>query len=279
MATWDWSSNFEGPTPGSQIDTVDDTDLGSDLDEIINQRMKAIRERANVEHDWSDSSIDGAYSELGRHNPGSARAFFGTTAPTTLWKPDGTAGADTAGTPGLDDGRLWVDSDDNNRLYVRDAAAWELVNPAELYTAELTGGDWTGDAGTELYVRDNGANDLQVTVTGADGSKLYRISCMGEITNDGLGAHDMTVAIKTGTGATAPTDTTRKVQFFDDMQSSGLEQEARFSIPEYVFAVPAAPNNVVSVSIFSIGTGSDDVIIRAGTTTGRTAHLTVAWHI
>lgn len=61
----------------------------------------------------------------GRSRAGSARAFFTSTTPTA------TPYTDALGSTTLDDGRLWVDSANLNRLWVRDqttGVAWEQCN-------------------------------------------------------------------------------------------------------------------------------------------------------
>jgi hypothetical protein len=61
----------------------------------------------------------------GRFRAGSARAFFTGTTPTA------TPGTDALGSTTLDDGRLWSDSGNRNRLWVRNQSgttAWEQCN-------------------------------------------------------------------------------------------------------------------------------------------------------
>ena len=81
----------------------------------IRETRNEVRRRADVEHDWSTINVGDLDS--GRHRKGSARAFFQAGSPATMPYPD-TNGASSV----LDDGRLWVDSDDNS-LWVNTSAS------------------------------------------------------------------------------------------------------------------------------------------------------------
>ncbi len=131
MALKDWTTSFESE--------VDDGDLVSELDTFINDRMVAVRERGLVEHDWPGSSVSAGFGQTGRHNPGSARAFFQTAAPTALRRPDGGAHpGDTNSNTALDDGRMWFDSDAGYKLYVRDQSGGPAWEPAKAVPDEAS---------------------------------------------------------------------------------------------------------------------------------------------
>lgn len=104
-----WDTAFEGSPPESQ-----DHGRGG---ERIRETKTTARARLAVQHNVGDATVTTGYTDDGRHNPGSAVAFYGGTEaaprPTTLWKPDGTAlSTIPAGSVNLgstDRGRLWVD--------------------------------------------------------------------------------------------------------------------------------------------------------------------------
>lgn len=117
-----WNNAWE-TTPG-------DAGLLSDLDTNFFDFKGEVRKRLDAEHDFSTFSPD--TNDTGRQLEGSARAFMTTAAPANLGHND------FQGSPALDNGRLWVDSDgggassiDDNQLFVQDGAApakWEGVN-------------------------------------------------------------------------------------------------------------------------------------------------------
>ena len=111
MSVGDWTTGYHSEPDGA-------TDPGSVLDDELQTLKALIRERAAIEHDWGTSSFSGGFQDSGRHTNGSARAFAQNTAPTTLLKPDGTAGNTL--TSALDGGRLWIDTNQHNRGYVLD---------------------------------------------------------------------------------------------------------------------------------------------------------------
>jgi hypothetical protein len=91
--------------------------------EKIRETRNEVRRRADVEHDWSTANVGD--TDSGRHRKGSARAFFQATAPTAMPYAD-TGGSTTL----LDEGRLWIDSDDGT-LWANEAptsAAWGRVS-------------------------------------------------------------------------------------------------------------------------------------------------------
>lgn len=105
MATWD--STFNASPPESQ-------DHGRGGERIRETRAEA-RLRLSPEHNAGDSSLGTGYSDDGRHNPGSARAFATATRNTTLKASDGTNNAQGPGgfsgaiAASTDKGRLWLD--------------------------------------------------------------------------------------------------------------------------------------------------------------------------
>ena len=116
----DWNSAFNT--------NPDATDKVADGDDDILATRQAVNERARAALDWN--TIDAGYTGTGRPLPGSARAFFQASDPTTMLAPDGTSPAtDRNGSSTLDDGRLLIRTDQNNRLYVRNQStpAWEPV--------------------------------------------------------------------------------------------------------------------------------------------------------
>lgn len=96
----------------------------------INALRQAVRLRMAKEHETPDAASVG-----GEHLHGSARVYYQAAAPT--FKPDGVTDLDDE-----DDGRLWLDSD-NNKIYVYSAAtdSWVDTTPApdptEIYSFNL----------------------------------------------------------------------------------------------------------------------------------------------
>jgi hypothetical protein len=118
-----WDTTFNN-TP------VDGDGAGGGNEEIQDTR-KETANRANTEHAWNSTSIDGEPIDTGRHREGSARAFYESAQPTTLKAADYSPTTSTSpnnGSNALDPGRLWVDSD-NKQLYVNTGAGatWSPV--------------------------------------------------------------------------------------------------------------------------------------------------------
>lgn len=120
-----WTTTYESdPTA---------TDPVSQGDDHLRALKTETRRRGVVEHDWSTVAAFG--TDTGRHYPGAARVFFQSAAPTV----DGSISAaclfrpDTAGNQGCDEGRVWIDSDDNSINVCDDTDsdgdcdAWEAV--------------------------------------------------------------------------------------------------------------------------------------------------------
>lgn len=217
MATWNGpgAGTFEGEPLGT-------TDAGT-TDETFKALKQEVRERGAVEHDWSDATVSTnpkGTNDDGRHRLGSARAFFQTTAPTVLTV------VDQLGSNTLDDGRLWVDSDDENILRVRDqgAAAWEAVGIVSLDNAgdvdltttapttgdqlQYNGSDWIPVSPEVQFVRvsapqvfSRGAalaavTDLTAAITVPATGRYYlraSVKLAGD-TNSAIGAHMTVIA-------------------------------------------------------------------------------------
>jgi hypothetical protein len=111
MATWD--ATFEAAPDGGNPPST--------LDDAIRAHKAAVEERMKNEHTtYSGDSTSGTASVDWRHKKGSARAYYQSAAPTNQ---PGTAGS---GLGSGDDGRLFVDSDDD-ALYVWNGTAFEGV--------------------------------------------------------------------------------------------------------------------------------------------------------
>ena len=85
----------------------------------VNTLREGVADRIAKEH------VHPAAADVGgEHLEGSARAYFQDGAPVN--RPDGGGALAAA-----DEGRLWVDSNDSNKLYVWDgvAGAWEEASP------------------------------------------------------------------------------------------------------------------------------------------------------
>jgi hypothetical protein len=123
-----WDAAFEAAPAASE-------DISQGASRITTLKTD-IRDRAQVESNFGN--IDTGYSDDGRANPGSARTFNGTTAPTQLLSPNGTDPAigpsGFSATLGTNDtGRLWLDtSGDANVPILKwwDGNSWNPVQPA-----------------------------------------------------------------------------------------------------------------------------------------------------
>jgi hypothetical protein len=124
-----WNTAYEG-LPA-------DSDPLGDANEELHQTKLAIRNRAAVElcigsgFTGSDDGcpvIGTGDNDNGRLREGAARAFYDNGPITALQNPDYDVGGG-AGADGLDDGRLWIDSNDSNKFWVynESAAAWQVV--------------------------------------------------------------------------------------------------------------------------------------------------------
>ena len=130
-----WAAFTASPTPWSA--TFEANPVGTDspalLDDIDRQVKVEVRSRVETEHDFGTQAVSGDTNDDGRHREGSARAFVQSTEPPV----DGTTAAiclptaDDDGDRHCDEGRIWMDSDDN-----------------ALYVAEDTGADGDADVWT-----------------------------------------------------------------------------------------------------------------------------------
>jgi hypothetical protein len=92
--------------------TPSDTDNPGEGDDRLREGKSETRKRADQEHEWLGTASTGETV----HKAGSARAYYQTSAPTL--RPDGITALGAN-----DDGRIWVDSD-NNDAWVWDGSAF-----------------------------------------------------------------------------------------------------------------------------------------------------------
>jgi hypothetical protein len=178
-----WTTVWEGePANTDQVSSGDD--------EIVELKV-TIRENIVPEHDMGDAA---GYADSGRHNPGSARAYFQAAAPTFIQRPNNATQNDKNGSNALDAGRLWVDSDADNKLYAYDAA-WEAVSahPAILFDRAAYSGALVallaagvpGDLAALVGGSGATANIAMVTVP-AEG--VYNVHVTARVTIENTGA-------------------------------------------------------------------------------------------
>lgn len=160
MPTTPWTSTFEANPPGSEAK--------SQGDNRIREHKEAVRERAEIEHDWGPSGAN----DDGKHLAGSACAFYQSSEPA----------ATSSGATLAPSGRLLVRSDAQNQLYVWDdsSAAFSLVNNidpstmhdfVQLQDVVTIGGSWTTINGT---TNKGAGTDLEVSVD-VPSAGLWRI--------------------------------------------------------------------------------------------------------
>jgi len=170
------------------------TELVSSLDTWITDMKEAIRERFGQEHEFALGNID-ASAKAGRHLTGSARAYYQPGVPT--------APTDYAS------GRIWIDSDDDNRLYIHDgttgfvqptvgtvlAAAGTLIVPIASPPAQTASGSVVWDS----------ANSLLTVGTGATRKTVADTDSTQTLTNKTLTSpvlNSPTLTLKSGSGST-----------------------------------------------------------------------------
>jgi hypothetical protein len=120
-----WDSSFENVP-------ADAEDISQGAGRIRTLKTDT-RERAQVESNWGD--IATGYTDDGRANPGSARAFAQAAAPTQLLSPNGSDPAlgpsgFSAALSTSDNGRLWLDTTDSANVPVLKwwtGTAWQTV--------------------------------------------------------------------------------------------------------------------------------------------------------
>ena len=178
MTVGDWTTGFNATPDGA-------TELGSVLDDKIQELKTLIRERASIELNWGTASFEAGYGDTGRANPGSARAFVQTGTPTGLRRPDNSANqTGTSLTKAADQGRLWADTNDNNRLYVIDpdaAGAGATFNPVAAIPTHTD--IVTGTSTSTAAIASGGVTDLTFSdaslLTPAEG--IWRIWVMAQV--------------------------------------------------------------------------------------------------
>jgi len=127
-----WDGNFE-------TNVTDISTLVMDLDSRINEIKADSRHRIETEmcvgSGFVGSGTNCTAADDGRLREGACRAFFQAAAPTQIAVDDDDA------SNALDDGRVWTDSDDFNRLYVYDngAGAFEYTDQTNAALVTLTG--------------------------------------------------------------------------------------------------------------------------------------------
>ena len=136
-----WNGTYEGVPDGG--------DSPSTLDNSIRDFKTSTEGRMENEHDtYVADGTAGAESKDWRHKEGSARAYYQSAEPTNQPGSNGAAlGAD-------DNGRLWVDSDDDTQK-VWDGSAFKLISTPRLLVQhqESSGIDGGSAAGTTWNVR------------------------------------------------------------------------------------------------------------------------------
>ena len=114
------SSPFDGTGWPTTLTPTGDEPHGNANQEIFDLRQ-GIKKRMDYEHEALTGSA--APDAGGRHKAGSAVAFFQAAKP-----PRQVGGVTTLLNAG-DNGRLWIDKNNNNRLYVWDATDFETCAP------------------------------------------------------------------------------------------------------------------------------------------------------
>ena len=132
MGLGDWTSTWQAnASDASTISTTDD---------FLNETKLYTQERGVIEHDWGTSSLGSGLTDGGRHKPGSARAFYQDATPQRLRQFDNTLedAASWAVLDSDDGGRLWVETDNNNKLWVYDGAGvWEEVGATPSWPSSI----------------------------------------------------------------------------------------------------------------------------------------------
>jgi len=136
----------------------DGDDAPSSLDNQQRAHRAAVEERMENEHDTVSDDTAGLASRDWRHKKGSARAYYETPAPT---KQPGSEGASLDDLTGLDDGRLWIDSD-TDVMSVWDGDEFTPVNSNPAGVILFYGGA-TAPTG---YFLCNGASKSKTTYPG-----------------------------------------------------------------------------------------------------------------
>jgi hypothetical protein len=151
-----WDAAFEASPAGS-----DSPALG---DNKITELKSAIRERVEKEHDLATST--GTFASHGWHKLGSAKVYYGTSAPTV--RPDGSTALTSA-----DAGRMWINSS-TYAVQVYTGTAWVGVASNNLYTETITGSNTFAAFGTDSVITLSNASAAGVSI--ANGAALAGIS-------------------------------------------------------------------------------------------------------
>lgn len=151
-----WDAAFEASPAGG-----DSPALG---DNKITELKSATRERGEKEHDWAIST--GTYASHGWHKLGSAKVYYGTSAPTV--RPDTSTALTSA-----DAGRIWINSA-TYAVQVYTGTAWVGVASNNLYTETITGSNTFAAFGTDSVITLSNASAAGVSI--ANGASLPGIS-------------------------------------------------------------------------------------------------------
>jgi hypothetical protein len=110
-ALGDWTTSYNASPDGA-------TDTGDILDDQLRTLKAEIQMRAKKELDWGTAAFETGYTDTGRANPGSARAFLQNSAPTSLRRFDNSGNQTSGSLTDNDVGRLWVDFNEGLSLSV-----------------------------------------------------------------------------------------------------------------------------------------------------------------
>jgi len=205
-----WSTTNEGNAGATG--SIENSSAPSTIDDHIRQTRQQVRKRMGVEHHFGDG--DGTADDNGMHRLGSAKCYFQATAPTSLNDSqtsadialyDNTTETEYTGSKDLNDlannaashlendvgtGRCWIDSDDNNQLYIYRGVAgndtpstiaegWEPVNQARGYINLIANSSFENTSGAG----DVAAGDvIPVGWTATAGASTYSYEVPGELT-------------------------------------------------------------------------------------------------
>ena len=145
MATWDLA--YEAIPAGTDSPTAGD-------DNMRDMKLEG-RQRLDQEHVWLNTASTGETI----HREGSARVYFDNTEPTL--RPDGVTSLDVN-----DDGRIWIDKDNDNLLKVWDGTALAFEDVTVSPPGDMTVG---GDLGVSGDINVTNSVDITdaLTVDGA----------------------------------------------------------------------------------------------------------------
>ncbi|MFH2013692.1 MAG: hypothetical protein ABIJ17_01855 [Patescibacteria group bacterium] len=172
------------PTTSWNETTPPGSEAKANGDNRIRELKTQIREVVDVEHKFDSS---GQSTEMGIHTKGSARAYYQSADPIN--RPDGTSVLDSN-----DDGRIFVDSDDNT-IKVWNGASFDNI------IIDLVNGVTPGTATADKALIVDSNNDIDLgtgDITATDGNFTNLDVTTGlTLPNDSIGEDD----IDWGTGA------------------------------------------------------------------------------